>query len=145
MRAAAISVLAALTVSLVGCGNKEKTGKADELFAGAQQLQQEEKYSDAVKLYRQIADQYPTSRQGANSQFMIGYIYANHIKDLEQARIELNRFLEKFSSVADSGLIAGARFELQYLGKDISDIPTLSELGGVDTTAAVSADTEATH
>ena len=124
-----------LAVALYGCakgGGKAKG--ADQLFANAQQLQQEEKFNDAVKVYRQIAEKYPKSRQGANSQFMVGYIYANHLKDLEQARIELNRFLDKFSAVSDSGLIAGAKFELQFLGKDISEIPTLSGLEQGDST-----------
>jgi outer membrane protein assembly factor BamD (BamD/ComL family) len=137
----AVLTLAALVGSVAGCAKGEKTKKADELFAGAQQLQQEEKYTEAIKVYRQIAEQFPKSRQGANSQFMIGYIYANHVKDLEQARLDLNRFLTGFAGVADSGLIAGAHFELQFLGKDISDIPTLSALGLPDTTAASPPDT----
>ncbi len=127
-----------LTLSLtfiVGCGQKSQ--KADgieiELFAKAQELQKKEKYDDAVNTYRQIVREYPKTRHGANSQFMIGYIYANHLKDYEQARIELNRYLKKFTEYSDSGLIAGAKFELENLGKSIDEIPIMTEIGS-DTT-----------
>jgi len=99
------------------------------LFSQAQEMQKDEKYEAAVKIYRQIACDYPKTKSGANSQFMVGYIYANHIKDLKQAEIELNRFIDKFGNVADSGLVAGARFELKWLGKDIDEIPILSDIG----------------
>lgn len=126
-----------------GCGKKEvseDTSNAEtavvmddtELFAKAQGLQKEEKYEEAVRIYRQIVREYPETKKAANSQFMIGYIYANHISDFEQAKIELNRFLEKFSETADSGLVAGAEFELLYMGKDIDEIEILSELGSKD-------------
>lgn len=131
---------------VIGCGDKSKSDisaeiglvKGDdevELFAKAQELQKLEKYEDAVRTYRKIVREYPDSRKGANSQFMIGYIYANHIKDFEQAKIELNRFLDKFGAKADSGLVEGAKFELLYMGMDIDEIPILSDIGREDTVA----------
>jgi len=138
-----LAILAVLMVTAAGCRKGAKTaGGADELFASAQQFQQQEKWNDAIKTYRKIAADYANTRQGANSQFMVGYIYANHVKDFEQAKIELNRFIEKFAASADSGLIAGARFELEFMGKDISQIPTLSTLGDSDT---ASVDTSTTQ
>jgi len=126
--------LAVMLAALAGCKREAaRTQTAEEQFAAAQQLQQDEKWAEAIKTYRKIAEEYPESRQGANSQFMVGYIYANQLKDYEQARIELNRFLDKFSAVADSGLIVGARFELQYMGRSIEEVPVLSELGQPDT------------
>ncbi len=129
-------ILLVLTVSfLSGCSaEKEKdiTATEVEMFAKAQELQKQEKYLDAIEIYRKIIREFPETRQGANSQFMIGYIYANHVKDYEQAKLELNRFLEKFSEVADSGLVAGAKFELDHLGKDIDQIPILSGISGED-------------
>lgn len=116
---------------------KSNSGSEIELFARAQELQKQEKFNEAVNIYRNIAKKFANTRQGANSQFMIGYIYANHIKDLKQATLELNRFLEDFSSVSDSGLIEGAKFELLNLGKDINDIPILSGLGETQDTSLV--------
>ncbi|MDP8237482.1 MAG: tetratricopeptide repeat protein [Candidatus Hatepunaea meridiana] len=127
----------AFVFTLFGCGGGAEKMGTKELLAKAQELQQGEKYEDAIRIYRKLVREYPETRQGINSQFMIGYIYANHLKDLEQAKIELNRFLESYSEKADSGLVAGAKFELDYLGKDISDIPVLTDMGGVDTSAAI--------
>ena len=130
-RIASLSVLAIVILGLIaGCGGKEKEkGSELELFAQAQEFQKDEKFEDAIGVYRKIVRDFSDTRQGANSQFMIGFIYANHLSDSTQARIELQRFLDNFSAVADSGLIAGAEFELRFMGKDIEDIPILSELG----------------
>ncbi|HHE46162.1 MAG TPA: tetratricopeptide repeat protein [Bacteroidetes bacterium] len=136
----AVLLVSALTITL-GCGGAAKKADVSELLVQAQQLQQAEKYEDAIRIYRKIAHDYPDSHQGANSQFMVGYIYANHLKDFEQAKIELNRFLDNYSDKADSGLVVGARFELQYMGMDIEKIPALSEMGIADSDTV--ADTEA--
>ena len=85
-----------------GCGGEV------ELFAKAQDLQKDEKFTEAIQVYRQIVREFPKTRQAANSQFMIGYVYANHVKDFEQAKTELQRFIDKFGASADSGLVAGA-------------------------------------
>jgi len=129
-------LIATIALYLIGCGGAKKDeGGVMELLAQAQQLQQAEKYDDAIRTYRKIADEFPKTHQAANAQFMVGYIYANHIKDFEQAKIELNRFLKDFAQIADSGLVVGAKFELEYLGKDIEEIPVLKEMGSVDTVA----------
>ena len=132
-----------LIVALVfisSCGEKKKediTHSEVELFAKAQELQKNKKHSEAVEIYRQITRDFPKTKQGANSQFMIGYTYANDIKDYEQARIDLNRFLETYSDIADAGLIEGAKFEIENLGKNIDEIPILIQSEEVkDTTAS---------
>ncbi|NQU04780.1 MAG: tetratricopeptide repeat protein [Calditrichaeota bacterium] len=136
MKCLAFFVITLLVLtSITGCGEPKQTEPAKVLFSQAQELQQAEKYNDAIKTYKQIAAKYKESRLAANSQFMIGYIYANHLKDMEQAKIEFTRFLDNYSESADSGLIVGAKFELEYLGKSIEEIPILSSVGESDTTA----------
>lgn len=121
-----------------GCGSKNTTpGMELELFAKAQELQKDEKYAEAIDVYRQIARDFPKTRHGANSQFMIGYIYANHVNDTAQARTELNRYLEKFAEYSDSGLVVGARFELDNLGKSIDEIPIIAQIGDTTKTEAL--------
>lgn len=122
---------------LIGCSKDTEQTGVRELLVKAQELQQAEKYEDAIRTYRKIARDYTDTRQGANSQFMIGYIYANHLKDTEQATIEINRFLDDYSEIADSGLIVGAKFELKYMGLNVEEIPVLSDIGSMDTTIAV--------
>lgn len=124
------SLVIILSVLILGCSGGEKESVSiKDLSIQARELQKDQKFDLAVKIYRKIIKESPGSHDAGNAQFMIGYIYANHLKDLEQAKIELNRFLEKYSDVADSGLVAGAKFELNYLGKDIEDIPILSQIG----------------
>lgn len=117
-----------------GCKNESaKTGDVAEMFAKAQELQKDEKFSEAIKMYGRIAKDHKDTREAANSQFMIGYIYANHIKDFDKAKSEFVRFLDNFADVADSGLISGAHFEMQFMGMSIEEIPILNELGDGDT------------
>ena len=114
-----------------GCSGKSEGDPEDiavEMFAKAQEMQKNENFHGAIEIYRAIVKKHPQSRQASNSQFMIGYICSNHLNDVEQAKIELRRFLDKYAEIADSGLIAGAKFELKYMGKNIDEIPILSNL-----------------
>ncbi|MDZ7262494.1 MAG: tetratricopeptide repeat protein, partial [candidate division KSB1 bacterium] len=63
------------------------------------------------------------------AQFMIGYLYANEIKDLDKARSAYQVFLEKYP---ENELVPSVKWELDHLGKDISEIEFL-----VDTTKVV--------
>lgn len=130
-------LLSAPVLVFNGCSKTEKVDAVAELFKEAQEMQQAQKYEDAVRIYRKIIRDHPDSDKCPNSQFMIGYIYANHINDYEQAKIELERFLEKYEATSDSGLVVGAKFELQWLGKSIEEIPVLANLNEKDSTGAV--------
>jgi hypothetical protein len=50
--------------------------------------------------------------------FMVGYIYANHIQDLDKAKQHYNAFLEKYPQ---HDLSDDVQFELANLGKDPSE------------------------
>ena len=56
---------------------------------------------------------------------MIGYIYANVLDDSENAQVEYNLFLQKYP---DHELTPSVKFELDFLGKDINDIPQLKHI-----------------
>jgi len=56
---------------------------------------------------------------------MIGYIYANILKDTDSARKEYQYFLEQYPK---HDLSPSVRFELDFLGKDINDIPALKHI-----------------
>lgn len=78
----------------------------------------------SVSSYRRLVDNYPNSKLIAQSQFMIGYTYANLIKDLDKARKEYELFMKKFPK---NELASSVQWELEHLGKDISDIDFLSK------------------
>jgi len=140
-----IAVIFAVAL-FAGCSEKSGGNPEDiatEMFAKAQEMQKSEKFSEAIQIYRKIVKKHPKTRRASNSQFMIGYISSNHLNDTEQAKIELNRFLTDYAEIADSGLIAGAKFELEFMGKSIDEIPILSNINdeGSNTDKAKDADT----
>ena len=56
---------------------------------------------------------------------MIGYIYANVVNDPKSAKIEYSAFLEKFPT---HELSPSVKFELEFLGKEIDEIPALKHI-----------------
>jgi len=118
-----VVVIVPLLFLWTGCGKKMT---ADEMFAKANKFQEERNFKEAVHTYEDITIKYPKSEFAAKAQFMIGFVYANEIKDLEKARKAYNRFLEKYSDLSDSGMVSSARWELANLGKDINEIDILN-------------------
>ena len=52
--------------------------------------------------------------------FMVGFIYANHLKELDKAETVLKEFLQKFP---DDELAPSVKWELKHLGQDdVSEI-----------------------
>jgi len=82
-------------------------------------------FSSAIEAYRKVLTDFSGSKQEAHAQFMVGYIYANVLNDLDNARKEYQLFLNKFP---DHELAPSVKFELEYLGKDINEIPQLKHI-----------------
>ena len=82
-------------------------------------------FEKALGEYRLVLDRYNGSKEEALAQFMIGYIYANVIKDFDLARKEYQIFLDKFPK---HELHPSVKFEIDYLGKDINEIPALKHI-----------------
>jgi len=82
-------------------------------------LNKKEQFGKAVAVYERVVEKFPQSRYQPQSLFMIGYIYANHLKDFDKAKTYYDKFVEKYP---DHELVASVQWELQHLGKDISDI-----------------------
>ena len=82
-------------------------------------LNKKEEFGKAVAAYERLVEKFPQSKYQAQSLFMIGYIYANHVKDFDKAKSYYNQFLEKYPQ---HELTTSVQWELDHLGKDISDI-----------------------
>ena len=82
-------------------------------------------FETAIMALQRVIDEYPESKSAAPSQFMMGFIYANSAADTARARIAYNKFLKTYP---DHELVPSVKWELQYLGKDINDIPELQKL-----------------
>jgi outer membrane protein assembly factor BamD (BamD/ComL family) len=82
-------------------------------------LNKKEQFGKAVAVYERVVEKFPHSKYQPQSLFMIGYIYANHLKDFDKAKRYYDKFVENYP---EHELTASVQWELQYLGKDISDI-----------------------
>ncbi len=113
-------ILLTLIVLVVPLTAQDKS--PEQLFAEAKRFQEELKYPEAIVIYEQLVAKFPDSKQAPQSQFMIGFTYANQIKDLKKAEAGYKRFLELYSATAEEGLVASAQWELENLGRDVREI-----------------------
>jgi outer membrane protein assembly factor BamD (BamD/ComL family) len=104
---------------ILGCA--KKPGE-EQLFTEAKQFQEESQFQKAVDKYQELIALYPKSPLCAQSQFMIGYIYANHIQDFDAAKEAYVTYLELY---ADDEMSKDAKWELEHLGEDINSIDEL--------------------
>jgi TolA-binding protein len=111
-----------------GCG---KRMSEDEMFTQANNLQMEGKYKEAIEVYIKISKKFSHSPKCPQAQFMIGFIYANELKDLEKAKLAYEEFLKKYP---EHEMAKDARWELEHLGQDINDIQELTKSAPADTT-----------
>jgi len=96
--------------------------KAGLIYANALQS-----YEKGVGLLEKVVEKYPDSKNAAQCSFMIGFIYANSVNDTSKARQAYKQFLEKYP---DNELVPSVKWELDHLGKDISEIPELKNIEG---------------
>ncbi len=82
-------------------------------------------FTTAIQEYRKVIKNYGGSPQEPHALFMIGYIYANIINDNKSAEIEYKSFLNQFP---DHELYPSVKFELDFLGKSIEEIPALKHI-----------------
>lgn len=82
-------------------------------------------FSTAIQEYRKVIETYNGSAQQPHALFMIGYIYANILKDNKSAEIEYKAFIEQFPN---HELYPSVKFELEFLGKSIEEIPALKHI-----------------
>jgi len=82
-------------------------------------------FNTAIQEYRKVSEKHKGSDQEPHAQFMIGYIFANVINDFESAKIEYETFLKMYP---EHELVPSVQFEIEYLGKNINEIPALKHI-----------------
>lgn len=123
-------VLLVLAVAVTAC----KRGPTQEaLFEKAKKSQEESNFQGAIDCYQEIVKRFPKSQQAPQCQFMVGYLYANHLKNIEQAQIAYRTFIRNYP---EHELIKDAQWELDHLGKDVNEIEELNKILGKDTAGA---------
>lgn len=97
----------------------------EEYFKTAQDFFNKEEFQSAIENYSKIIDYYPNGINSPKSLFMIAYIYANHIKNYEEAKKYYTMFIEKYP---DHDLTRSAEYELETLGQDINELSIFKKI-----------------
>ncbi len=115
---------------LVGC----KSGPTEqELFDKATAAQEQSDFPTAIKAYEELVLKHPKSTYAPKCQFMIGYLYANHMKDVDKAKAAYQSFIKNFP---EDNLVKDAQWELDHLGQDVNQIDELNKIIGTPDSAA---------
>lgn len=73
-----------------------------------------ELYDKSLELYTKLTETAPAHPKVPTAFFMIGYIYANDLKNLEKGKAGFELFLQKYPN---DGMANAAREEIKNLGK----------------------------
>jgi outer membrane protein assembly factor BamD (BamD/ComL family) len=122
MKKVVVVVIMMLTIFLnFQCKNQVKN-KA-YYFQQANRYVAQRQYKKAVEYFEKVINDFDGPAFRARSIFMLGYLYANELKDqpgaLEKARTYYNRFLKEFP---EHELAKSVEMELKNLGKDPNEI-----------------------
>jgi outer membrane protein assembly factor BamD (BamD/ComL family) len=134
-RTRTILVLVLMMVVAVAACKRGPT--QEELFEKAKKAQEESNYTGAIEAYQLIVDRFPKSTEAPQCQFMIGYLYANHLKNVDMAKKAYQLFIKNYP---EHELIKDAQWELDHLGKDVNQIEELNKILSKDS-ARVKSDT----
>ena len=110
--ATADQAVAHFTAFLERFGQSPRAPEALRKLAGL--AQQQGKMQEAIGYYERVLAEYPASEHGDEAQFMIAFIYEEHIRDLAQARRAYQRVIENYP---DSELAISARHLLPNVGR----------------------------
>lgn len=99
----------------------------NEYFDAGYDQYNKENFEEALNNFKLLIKYYPEGELAAKSIFMIGFINANHVNDLEEAKKYYTQFIEKYP---DHELVDSARYELDTLGKSIDELPIFEKIEG---------------
>jgi outer membrane protein assembly factor BamD (BamD/ComL family) len=125
----AVSLLV-LAVAMAAC---KRGPSLPELEDKARKYQEESNFQGAINCYQEIVKRFPKSQKAPQCQFMVGYLYANHVKNTEMAAEAYRTFIHNYP---EHELVKDAQWELDHLGKDVNEIEELNKILGHDTAAA---------
>ena len=112
-----------IIVALVISCSETKT--EEEYFTLANEQYGQEAYADAIENFKIILEKYPQGKTTEKSTFMLGFINANSLENLEEAKKYYTLFVEKYP---DHDLADDAQYELNTLGQDVNDLPIFKDM-----------------
>jgi len=109
-------VLTLVTLSLlfVSCADE------NDLYSKAKTAYANQNFEQSVEHFKAVVDKFPDGKHRSEAVFMVGYISANDLKDLTQAKEYYTMYI---NSYPDSQLVSATEYELETLGQDINSLP----------------------
>jgi outer membrane protein assembly factor BamD (BamD/ComL family) len=123
-RIVAFAFFAVVTTWMSSC-QQAKPSETD-YFGKANQYMEQQNWTEAEANFLALLKEYPDGMFADRALFMVGYLNANHLKNLDKAREYYTKFIEKYP---DHELVTAAKYELETLGKDPDELPFLKENG----------------
>ena len=117
-------------ILLISCESKKTE---TEYFNLAYEQYNKAAYDEAIVNFKKIIEYYPEGENTPKATFMIGFINANDLKNLEEAKKYYTLFIEKYP---EHELADDAEYELKTLGQDINDLPIFKDAASEDKKAA---------
>ncbi len=99
-------------------GEQYREHTAKELFDRAQNT---EDATARIRLYEQVVAEHTATKYAAQAQFMIGFIYADELKDKEKASAALQQVIDRYP---DSELVDSARWMLKNMDSPTPPLET---------------------
>jgi len=106
-----------LLLVFTACSKKKSE---QEYFQLAYDQYNKEQYEQAIENFDKVLKYYPEGNNAPKAMFMIGFIYANNTKNLDEAKKYYTMFIEKYPQ---NELAGSADYELKHLGQDINLLP----------------------
>lgn len=125
-------ILGFITLAFLIGACSQKLSEKEYFDAGYDQYNKQN-FEEALNNFKLLVKYYPDSELAAKSIFMIGYINANHVNNLDEAKKYYTQFIEKYPN---DELVESAKYELATLGKSIDELPIFEKIGkdSVDST-----------
>ncbi len=111
-----------LFLAIFSCSNKVSE---EEYYKAAKEAYTKENFNLAVQDFEKLVKNYPEGKRAAEASFMLGFINANDLKNLDAAKKYYTAFIKKYPN---HELADDAQYELDNLGKDLNDLPIFKKL-----------------
>lgn len=92
----------------------------------ASQTKDMKMHEDAIAIFKRIQDNYPKHHFAEEALFLSGFVYENHLGNIEKAKATYKEFIEKYPK---SELAEDAQFAIDNLGVSPEDIIKRAQQG----------------
>ena len=115
-------ILTVIGIIIIGCGNNQT---ADELFSGAENARNEKDIKRALSNLDLLLKKYPDHVLAAKTQYLIGDIYMNDLRDFDSA---IAAYVDVVNNFSGTNQEAQAQFMIGYIYANILNDNSQAEL-----------------